>query len=82
MSRTIELTDEQYRTLERVSQTRGRTPDALVTEWIANLRDPRADPHYYETDDWLRHLGVNEDEIAASKRRVRDEAEMPYDADA
>ena len=33
-------------------------------------------------DDWLRHLGVSDEEIEASKLRVRDEAEMPYGADA
>ena len=81
MSKVIELSDEQYQTIERAAESRGQTPDALLAQVIEELRDPHTDPRVYQTDDWLRHLGVSEEEIEASKRRVRDEAEMPYDAD-
>jgi hypothetical protein len=81
MSKVIELSDEQYQTIERAAESRGQTPDALLAQVIEELRDPHTDPRAYETDDWLRHLGVGEEEIEASKQRVRDEAEMPYDAD-
>jgi hypothetical protein len=82
MSHTLDLTDEQYEAILQAAASRGRTIQALVAEWIAGLYLGQAEPHHYETDDWLRHLGVSDEEIEASKRRVRDEAEMPYDADA
>lgn len=82
MSKVIELSDEQYQTIERAAAQRGQTPDMLLAQVIEQLRDPHTDPRAYETDDWLLHLGVSAEEIAASKQRVRDEAELPYDADA
>jgi hypothetical protein len=39
-------------------------------------------PRRYKTDDWFRHLGATEEQVEASKKRVREEAETPYDADA
>jgi hypothetical protein len=68
MSKVIELTDEQYRTLAQAAATRGQTPDALLAEWIEELRDRDRDPRYYETDDWFRHLGATEEQIAEAKR--------------
>lgn len=86
MSKVIELTDEQYQTIERTAHSRGQTVDALVAEIVADaierLRDPRTEPRAYQTDDWLRHLGVSDETIRRIDAEIRDEAEMPYDADA
>lgn len=79
MGRVLEVTDEQYQTLTRVAETRGQTPEQVLADWLEELRD--RDPRHFETDEWLRHLEVSEEEIASSKRRVQDEAERPYDAD-
>ncbi len=82
MSHIFELTDEQYAIIQKAAQAAGRTPQDLFLAWAMDeeARERRAHPTYYETDDWLRHLGVSEEEIEASNRRVRDAAEMPYDA--
>jgi hypothetical protein len=82
MSHVVELSDEQYGTITRAAVTRGTTPDAVLAQPIEGLREPHTQPRYYETDEWFRHLGMSDEEIEASKRRVRDEAEMPYGADA
>jgi hypothetical protein len=82
MSKTIELTDEQYTTLEEAAAARGKRVEAFLAELIDEARNLTPNSRYYETDDWFRHLGVSEEEIEASKKRVREEAEMPYDADA
>jgi hypothetical protein len=84
MSHIFELTDEQYEIIQKAAEAAGRTPQDLFLAWAMDeeARKRRAHPTYYQTDDWLRNLGVSEEEIEASKRRVRDEAEMPYDADA
>jgi hypothetical protein len=68
MSKVIELTDEQYRTLAQAAAARGQTLDALLAAWIEELRDRDRDPRYYETDDWFRHLGATEEQIAEAKR--------------
>ena len=82
MSKTIELTDEQYATITRVAQERGQTPASLITEAVEELRDPDREPRWFDTDDWLRHLGVSEDRIRrANERLVRSEA-LTADADA
>jgi hypothetical protein len=84
MAHVFELTDEQYEFILKAAEATGRTPQDLFLAWAMEeeSRMRRAHPTSYETDDWLRHLGVSDEEIEASKRRVRDEAEMPYDADA
>lgn len=82
MSHVLELTDEQYKTLTEAARKRGQTAEAVLAQLIAALGEMNRPPQGLETDDWLRHLGVSEDEIEASKRRVRAEAERPYDADA
>jgi hypothetical protein len=79
MSKVIELSDEQYQIIERAAATRSQTPDAFLAQLIEELRDRHTDPRYYETDDWLRHLGVSEEVIAEVNRELADEA---ADADA
>ena len=82
MSKVIELTDDQYRTIEQVAATRGQTPAALLAEIIEELRDRDRDPRYYETDDWLRHLGVSEERIQRANGRLAARTAETVDADA
>ena len=35
MGKVIEISDEQYRTIERAAATRGQSPDALLT-WVVD----------------------------------------------
>ena len=71
MSKTIELTDEQYATITRAAQERGQSPAMLVAEVAEELRDPVYAPRYYETEDWFRHLGATEEQIAEAYRIAR-----------
>lgn len=80
MSKTIEISDEQYQTIERAAAARGQTSDALLAQMIDELRDPHTNPRSYETDDWLRHLGVSEERIRDANARLR--AAETVDADA
>ena len=61
MSKVIELSDEQYRIIERAAAKGGQTPDAFLAQVIEELRDRARDPRYHETDNWLRHLGMSDD---------------------
>ncbi len=70
MSHLLELNDEQYETLLRAAQARGQAPDALLAAWLEEIRDRDRDPRYYETDDWLRHLGVSEERIHRANAKV------------
>jgi hypothetical protein len=79
MSKVIELSDEQYRTIEQAAARRGQTPDALLAHLIDELRDPRHEPRYYETDEWLRHLGMSEAAIRKIDAEVKAEAETDAD---
>jgi hypothetical protein len=78
MGHIIELTDEQYQTLARAAAVRGATPDTLLAQIIAGLRNPVKEPRYYQTTEWLQHLGMSDEEIADIAR----EAEADADADA
>jgi hypothetical protein len=82
MSKMIELSDEQYRIIEQAAATRGQTPDAFLAQLIEELRDRDRDPRYYETDDWLRHLGVSEDRIQRANARLAAREAGTADADA
>ncbi len=82
MSKVIELSDEHYRTIERVAVSRGQSPDDVLAQLIERLRDPRLEPHYRETEDWFRHLGATDEQITASARLARDEQDDTTDAHA
>ena len=60
MSHVITLTDEQYETLKRAAEACGASPEEALATAIADLsekrRDPLQEPHYYETEEWFRHL--------------------------
>ena len=75
MSKTIELTDEQYAAIEEAARCRRRTARALIYEWVAALRDGGGVHGVYETDDWFRHLGATEEEIAEAKRIAAERTE-------
>ncbi len=79
MSKTIELTDEQYCIVEYAAQSRGKSIEAFVESWVEQVRDRDRFPRYYETDDWLRHLGVSEERIQRINAEIRAEAETDAD---
>ncbi len=81
MTHVIELSDEQYETLQRAAEARGETPAALLAALIDELRDPLTRPRYCETDEWLRHLGVSEERIQRANAKLAvEEAEMDANA--
>ena len=55
MSTTIELTDEQYATLQRIAQATKTTPEAMIAEWIGQL-DKWDQSTYYTDEEWEAHL--------------------------
>lgn len=67
MTHVLELTDEQYHTIERAAASRGQTPDTLIAAWVAAL-DEGPIGTAYETEDWFRHLGMTEEQITESAR--------------
>jgi hypothetical protein len=79
MSKVIELSDEQYRIIEQAAATRGQTLDAFLAQVIEELRDRDRDPRYYETDDWLRHLGMSDEAIRRIDAEIKAEAETDAD---
>lgn len=71
MSKTIELTDEQYAIIEKAAIRQAQTPAALLAQWVENLRGCDDVRGYYETEDWFRHLGATEAQIAEARRIAR-----------
>ncbi len=67
MSEMIELSGEHYHSLARAAAARGQTPQTLLAEIIEDL-DVDPAPRAYETEEWFRHLGATEDQIAEAKR--------------
>lgn len=72
MSQILELTDEQYETFSRAAAARGLTPAELLTAWIEELRQGTRERHVYETDEWFRHLGASDEQIAEAKRIAKE----------
>ena len=66
MSKVIELSDEQYQTIQWAAATRGQTLVTLLAQWIEDLRNRDREPHYYETEEWFRHLGASEEQMSES----------------
>jgi hypothetical protein len=69
MSRTIEVSDEEYAALERAAKARGQTVPALLRVLIDAAEVGSAEGRHYETDDWLRRLGVSEERIRQANER-------------
>ncbi|HLJ82526.1 MAG TPA: hypothetical protein VKT52_13630 [Ktedonobacterales bacterium] len=82
MSHTIELSDEQYEILREAAAARGESPDTVVAALIVELRTTQSQPRYYETDDFLRHLGASEEEIAELNREIAEETAREAGANA
>lgn len=72
MSHVFQVTDEQYQTIEQAAKTESQTPDALFARWIEELRDRTRGSRYYETEEWFRHLGATEEQIAEAKRIAKE----------
>jgi hypothetical protein len=79
MSKVITLTNEQYAIISQAAQAAGQSEDEFLAHLIEELRDPTLQPRHYETDDWMRHLGVSEERITHIHEEVEaedaDEAE-------
>ncbi len=75
------LDDEHYRAIEQEAKNQGQTPDSLFPKLVEDPRDPRDNPHHYETDAWFRHLGMSDENIQSIKRLIRSELECPRDAE-
>ncbi|HEX6798808.1 MAG TPA: hypothetical protein VF116_13955 [Ktedonobacterales bacterium] len=84
MSHVVELSDEQYETLRKAAEARGQSPNDVLAALLEELRNPYAQPRYYETDAFLKRLGATDEEIAQLNREVAEEegeASQPH-ADA
>jgi hypothetical protein len=79
MTRKLEIPDDKYEILANAASRSGKTPQDMLANLISGLRDPRTDSHYFETDDWFRHLGATDDMIDREKREVRLEAQTDAD---
>lgn len=75
MSHILELTDEQYATLQQVAARSHETPQQLV-ERLVNALASTHGPIFYTDDDLLRALGADDEEIAELAK-----LEWPPDAD-
>ena len=84
MAHVFELSEEQFKIIKEVAEEEGRTPEDLFLAWTMDeeIRYRRAHPTHYETDDWMRHLGVSDERIERIKQEVRAEAERPHDVNA
>lgn len=72
MSRTLELTDEQYDTLQKAAQARGDTPERLLESMLSALAHAQG-AVYYSEDEMFAAL----DDFARAAN-----AQSPGDADA
>jgi hypothetical protein len=81
VSRVIELSDEHYRTIERVAAARRQSPASLLANLIESLATSEVGGSpSYETGDWFRHLGATEEQIGEAERVVQARRRTP-DAD-
>jgi hypothetical protein len=84
MSHVFTLSDEQYQIVKAAADAAGRTPEELFLAWAMEEETQyrNAHPTYFETDDWLRHLGVSEERIQRVNAALAANDENGPDADA
>lgn len=80
MGKIIELTDEQFKIISHAAEARGQTADSLLSQIIEELRDPYTDPRYLTEDEFLHHLGMDDEMIQkAEELAARDEGDGDAD---
>ena len=67
MGRMLQISDEAYDHLHELAIQQGTSEQHVVETLIASAL--RGGP-YYETDDWLRHLGLSDEEIEQAKAQA------------
>ena len=88
MSQTLCISDAAFEMLQKLARARGETPDVFLERLIAAANHSPFGPayyegqHAYELDDWLRHLGVSEEEIAEADADVDADLEVEATSDA
>lgn len=80
MSHAIHISDEAYQKLEQLAQDSGESPESVVEGFVYAATASTREPHYYELDEWFRHLGMTDEEMAEADAEL--EAEDAADADA
>ena len=70
MSKTIELTDEQYATLENIAARDGETPQRF-TERLLNALIQTRGSIYYSDDKLLRAQGADDQELVEREDLAR-----------
>ena len=73
MSKVIELTDDQYATVDKAAEARGQTTVAFLAQMIEELRDPYTTPRYFSEDEFLHHLGISDEQIRRAEALGSDE---------
>ncbi|HKV85578.1 MAG TPA: hypothetical protein VJN88_13550 [Ktedonobacterales bacterium] len=70
MGHVIELSDEQYQVIAALAQSQGKSLEDAIMAWAMDIEDRqrRANPTYYETDAWMRHLGASDEQIREAER--------------
>ena len=83
MAQIVSIPDPVYQVLERLAKAQGKTPEDLIVAWVNDQEHarqqmaPSTNQRYYDTDDWLRHLGVSDERI----RQAEEQAEAEMDAE-
>jgi hypothetical protein len=73
VSQLVRISDTAYQLLQELAAQQGQSPETLMEALITSARTGH---HYYETEDWFRHLGVSEERI----RRAREQADRDANA--
>ncbi len=80
MSYAITISDEVYQRLQKLAAQQEQTPEAVVERLITGAEAASSGRRYYDTDEWLRHLGITDEQIAEIDAEI--DAEEAADADA
>jgi hypothetical protein len=86
MSHALCISDATFEALQRLAHAWGESPETTVERLISAAETSPfgaayySGQHSYELDDWLRHLGVSERELAEADTDL--EIETENDADA
>jgi len=80
MSYAITISDEVYQRLQKLAAQQEQTPETVVERLITGAEAASNGRRYYDTDEWLRHLGLTDEQIAEIDAEI--DAEEAVDADA
>lgn len=80
MSHALQISDDAFSKLQQTAAETGVSPESYVESMIGLIASTSGEQHHYEFDEWMRHLGMSDDDIDDIRSAVALDEDLDADA--